>query len=404
MSLVWAVIVLLAIGLVGGQLIFSKEKLPELLRYLFITGWEFILVGLLLGPIGFDILTVELLDEGLAPFISVGLIWIGLLVGIQLDKKQLYKLEEGLIKFIVAESLISTILIFMLAFALFYFMGDYELQSIFAAAIAIGTAGAVSSSIVVSLMHGSFPITARVLIRKISIICNLNPIIPLLIVGITFPFLSGVSSFELTLQGWIYSVLFSLIAAIAIAIIFLLFDFESIPHDEGIAILLGFISFTAGVAIYLNISALFLGLLVGAILASAMKKDDKLYGQLLELERPFYIVMLLIAGAQFGQSTSYIVAIAIGITLFRIVIKNFELRGFGQLFMPKFSFPPKVSFAFASSGAISIAIGLGFNRFYSGELATIVFNLIVIMMIINDIVAPFLLRNAVSSWVAKLKR
>ncbi|NIP83548.1 MAG: hypothetical protein GWM90_31710, partial [Gemmatimonadetes bacterium] len=87
MSPLVGVLVLVLLGLLGARFAFDPARAPLGPRLLLTTGAHFLLVGLLLGPIlGF--LTVEVVGQ-LEPLLALGLGWIGLLFGMQLDRDQL---------------------------------------------------------------------------------------------------------------------------------------------------------------------------------------------------------------------------------------------------------------------------------------------------------------------------
>jgi len=80
MKIVWIIILVIVAGYIGAHFVFSKDRLPASIRDVFLTGWEFFIVGAAIGPGGFNIIESGQLEQ-LNPFIALGLGWAGLIFG-----------------------------------------------------------------------------------------------------------------------------------------------------------------------------------------------------------------------------------------------------------------------------------------------------------------------------------
>jgi len=60
---------------------------------MFLSGLVYIFLGMYLGKMGLNILSPQVLDE-LAPFLSLGLGWIGFLFGFQFEGKYLRRFSN----------------------------------------------------------------------------------------------------------------------------------------------------------------------------------------------------------------------------------------------------------------------------------------------------------------------
>jgi len=144
LNLVWIVITLILIGYVGERFVFSKERLPAFLRDTFLTGWEFILIGALIGPGGFEIISMERLEQ-LDPFIALGLGWAGLIFGSQMLREDLLKVDPAAIKLTVTQVLTTMVGIFAVYFILSAIFLPLSWGKITASALVVAGAGAISS-------------------------------------------------------------------------------------------------------------------------------------------------------------------------------------------------------------------------------------------------------------------
>ena len=86
MKTIAAILLLAVLALAGHRKSFVRVLPSRAGSLFFLTGTEFLLVGYLLGDSFLGILDASTLDQ-VRPFLIVGLGWIGLLAGIQLEWK-----------------------------------------------------------------------------------------------------------------------------------------------------------------------------------------------------------------------------------------------------------------------------------------------------------------------------
>ena len=94
MEPLFSTLVLILLALLGASLSFSTEHVPPGPRLLFKTGTHFVLVGFFLGPAGLEWVSAEALEQ-LSPLLVLGLGWVGLLFGMQLDRDTLGQFPRG---------------------------------------------------------------------------------------------------------------------------------------------------------------------------------------------------------------------------------------------------------------------------------------------------------------------
>ncbi|UCF19234.1 MAG: cation:proton antiporter, partial [Gemmatimonadota bacterium] len=82
------VLLLALIGLIGARLTFAQHQVALGPRIFIAIGGPFLFVGFLLGPHLLRVLSLATV-ELLTPMLALGLGWIGLLFGLQLDREQL---------------------------------------------------------------------------------------------------------------------------------------------------------------------------------------------------------------------------------------------------------------------------------------------------------------------------
>ena len=95
-------ILVLAASYFIASVIFVRLRMS----FVLVSGAEYVLLGVLLGPHAVGILTPELLDA-MAPIASLGLGWIGALLGARLARRQVTRVPAVLYGVALAESIMT---------------------------------------------------------------------------------------------------------------------------------------------------------------------------------------------------------------------------------------------------------------------------------------------------------
>jgi Kef-type K+ transport system membrane component KefB len=174
----------LLLGLVGGELARSIRFMPTISGY--------ILIGFLLGPDALQILNHSVLvTVRLFIDISLGLVMFDL--GRQLDFSWL-RHDKGLLLTAIAESSLTFIFIFLLAY---YFIGFTWLPAAMAATFAMATSPAVVM-MVANELKSEGPVTRRTLV-----LTSLNNLFALTLFTILLPVAQPISTHSVAV--WLYS-------------------------------------------------------------------------------------------------------------------------------------------------------------------------------------------------------
>jgi len=399
MKLAWIVIALLAAGFIGAKLAFSKSRLPWYLRDIFLTGWEYILVGAALGPAGFsaiDSAHLQMLD----PFLALGLGWAGLIFGIQLRRRDVARIDPAALKLAVGQFLAVWLGLMGFFYMAIRFYASVPFEETLASSAVAAAAGAISSPTAISLVAPSFGRKSARDARALLMVATLDMAPAVMVVGLTLCFFSvedgGTFSFQ---RGMVY-MSYSAITAMAMAAFYRFMGSDRLKPEEEMTAALGFIALLSGLALYLRLSPLFLTLLCGVALANMLKPTDNIYKLLYSTEKPFYVILLIISGLLWRE-TGVTAWVAAGLFVAaRIVLKTAAIDGTGR-FMPKgLRLYAGAGLALSSQGALALAIGINHQLAFSGRSANLVFAVIVISTMVNEMAAPFLIRR----YLARVRR
>ncbi len=394
MNLVWVFIIIIAIGFLGSRFVFSKESLPPAIRDIFLTGWEFFLVGAMLGQAGFGVIDQDHLAQ-LDPFIAFGLAWAGLIFGSQLRSADLVKIHPAMVYVTTLQVIAVGAGVFILFAILIKIFYSLPVQELFMASAVLGTAVAISSPTAISLMSARFPRSKSAAKRALMIIATLDVGPALLTAGLLFSFFLAEQGNLFSLDSGVARITYSLVISAALAGLYLLFDRKGISNEENLALFVGYLVFISGIAFYLSLSPLFLSLLTGIFLANTLAPDDKIYSLLHATEKPFYVILLIVSGLWWNPESVGIWVIAPLVVIARLLLKKESVDLFSSWFLKDEPLPKGVGLGLCGQGALALAIGLNYLLTYPGQGPNIVFSVIVITTLINEAMAPALLGKAI---------
>ena len=279
-------------------------------RFLVTSGSEYMLLGVLLGPVpvialvfgsdsSFSLINQETLRQ-LDPLMSLAIGWVGLTYGANLSPTRVLARGRGAITL----SLVATFTTFAVVAGMSWFIldfawpGDLSTVDRLGAATSLGAAAAVSSPTVLQRIKAKFDAkgpTAKVLAQS----GRLDEMLGILGFGVIFCFFHENSSTlerQITPTEWF---VISVVLGLILGLLFRFFLKDEDNRDKQFLSLVGIIVFASGSAHFLELSPL----LVNAVMGLAMmvgvedKVSERILGVLERSRRPMYIVMLIFAGA-----------------------------------------------------------------------------------------------------------
>ncbi|HSR42270.1 MAG TPA: hypothetical protein VLL48_08865, partial [Longimicrobiales bacterium] len=296
-----ATLVLIVLALLGARFSFSTQRVPAGPRLLFRTGIHFLVLGYLLGPGGLGLLTGEAVGQ-LQPLVALGLGWVGLLFGMQLDRETLRQFPLGFHLLAVAQA--------ALAFALFFGIGVVGLELAgrsgeIATLILVGAAATASMSTPAGVAMVSANFLARGKVRQLLFfVSSIDALVGIVAIQ---------TAYSLYHPGSLLAVLGSPPAAawfllalglgIVCGILFVWLVRPRPGREELVLYLLGIASLASGAALQLQLSPIFVCVVTGAVVANLAPDRQRVFQALEKWEKPIYVVLLLLAGALLTLST-----------------------------------------------------------------------------------------------------
>lgn len=292
-------LVLMTLAYLGGhpRVVGWEERLG--VSQLITAGFPFVILGLLARTPSIGVLTDSVLAE-IGPLLRLGLGWIGFVLGFRFDIRLFQGLPSGTARLVS----LSTFLPFACVvgasgLVLYLLAGDFSALSLrdpvfLRDALILGTAGAMTARTATRLIQGADASSLGTVTRIIRLE-ELAGIVGLAIVAAFFRPQGASVTWQIPGTAWLLLTV-GLGAATGLLIYAILQ--RRTEGADFLVLTLGSISFAAGAAGYLLLSSVVVAFIAGVLLANFPGNyHERLRELLLRVERPMYLLSLVIVGA-----------------------------------------------------------------------------------------------------------
>ena len=396
MAALLGALVLFLLGLAGARLSFTTAGMPLGARFLFVTGTHFLFIGFLLGPV-VGLLSREVMAQ-FFPLLALGLGWVGLLFGIQLDVRQLRRFPGRLTSAAILQAGIAFLIFVVLsmaALAPFFVLDEVSQAVVLAAAATACVSSPLGVSAVAANVRGK---TSELLLYIASLDAVVGIVALQLIFALYHPLRASGISVAVGAE-WIFV---ALAVGVAFAIFLLWLTRPKPDQDELVLFLLGMALFLGGAALYLGISTLFVAAVAGMLIGNLSPLRRRIYGVLQDWEKPIYVILLLLLGALVGVRSFTVVPLALGYAVLRLIAKAAGGWVAARVVRPHIVVPDTLGLGLVTQGGMSLAIALAIVLAYGG-LGTndpMLMNFttaVVLGVVLSELIGPFLTRNLLRS-------
>lgn len=364
-------------------------------RLLIVSGAEYLLLGILLGPSVSGLVDAESLRSFL-PFMTLALGWMGAMVGMRLYLPGMVRLRGVFYRVALVQSLIT--LVGVTAASLIMFRGlfgvtaDYALvPSLVLGAIATCSAQDAVQFIIQRLGRSS------VVVRQMEVAVSMDSVIGIVTVGVVLCF-NHVAAPTLprspTPVEWM---VISAALGVIGGMLFHLFLGEERDPDRLFISLGGAIVFMTGAATFLQLSPILPGMLMGVILVNTSRNRQEIEAALHRVERPLYFVLLLCGGALWTPGRSAWLLPVLGFLaarwFFKVAGARVAARFNGMLPVLGGNWGR----ALVGQGGIALAIGFNYLSENNAYFPNIVFTAAVASVLLTDAFSARLMRHAVDA-------
>lgn len=324
-------------------------------------GFPFVLLGLIASQPGVDVLSEAVLAE-LRPVLPLGLGWIGFAIGFRFDVRALEGAPPGTSAAVALTTAVPFVAIAAACGLLLWNIGAAADDGFLRDALLLGTAGAVTARTAPELLGAN---TGEDRLSRIVQLDQVAAVVGLLFVAAYFRPHGPAVGWHLPGTAWIF-VTFGIAAAIGGIVYATLACVRG--SSQVTVVLLGAIALTSGLASFLRLSPIVVCSIAGVLLANFPGTWKPQVRQVLtRLERPIYLLFLVIAGAlwQVGAWQGWLLMLVfvaarlVGKWLAAAAVRREDLAGLGTA--------DQRTLAIAPMGSLSVAIIVNAQDLYFGR-------------------------------------
>lgn len=389
--------VVLLVIVIGVAYVLAHNVVERLQRrFLVVSGAEYLLLGVLLGPT-FPAIGVFDNVTGIVPIIALAAGWVGLLRGTDFDFASLQKLDPATWRIVFLHHLLPGIAVGASSYYFFTESGFLfepwqleaeERRTAMLSAAALACFAAADSAEPFDLLSRRYEISGRLspLLRNGT---RLGDILVILAFGLIFCVFHesapGAQQYSPSLWAWV-----TVLLGAALGFLFSLFLAGDESDNSRFLALVGIIAFASGGAYFLELSPLAVNLYMGFVLVNFARGGHLLHSTLESTERPMAIVLLIFAGALWKPTDPQVTLIALGgFLLLRTTAKWLAsvIAAWGT------SLRKDLFRGLLAHGDVTLAMAVSFRLVYQGGAADIAYSVVLGSIIINDLLAPRLLRG-----------
>lgn len=387
-------LVLILLALLGARFSFSTEHVPPGPRLIFRTGMHFLILGFILGPSGLGLLTAEASSQ-LSPLLALGLGWVGLQFGLQLDHRSLTHFPWRHHALGVGQALLTFLIFLGGSKALLHALGladDVPLPLLLGAA----ATASVTTPAGVAVVSANFLIRGKVR-DLLFLIASLDAGIGVVALQVTYALYRPIAGSAVRGDlAQLVLVAAALALGVVLGILFLWLTRRRPAGDELVLYVLGMSAFSAGAAIQWGFSPLFVSVTLGATVTNLGADRARLNGLMQRWEKPVYLTFLLLAGAFLQLPSIWVVLLAVGYALLRAVAKVAGTAALVSVIQMDFDVPRRLGLGLIPQGGISVAMAVSGVLAYSTlqvrgmDAEVALFSVIVMGVMLSELAGPFL--------------
>lgn len=389
LKLTVGVAILLIIALVGHRQTFTKLRLPMGARLIFLTGTEFILIGVALG----DEL-IGLLDErtirGLTPLFSLGLGVVGLIFGIGLDRRNILRFPARYSRLTVIQSVFTMAVVLLPFWFALSILFDEPDSDVLLAALVLAACAGCTAQTSLAMIDREFELRDARVMGLLRFVSSLDAVVGLLALGLAFCLVHQEPVLGLAALPGLQWYLLSLCLGMAMG--FLLQGLTQLrcSEEELFVFVIGAVLLSSGIALFFKLSPLFINAIMGMTIANLPGSNSRILGLLVRLERPFYIVFLILAGAIWHPGSAWALPLAALYLLLRFAGKLvggfIAVRSSGA----GHELPDGLGLGLVAQGGMAVAMVMNYYPLGSGPMTDVVVTIVLVGVILNELAGPSL--------------
>ena len=368
-------------------------------RFLIVSGVEYLVLGILLGPQVSGVLSAETLGS-FSPITTLALGWIGAIVGMQFYLRDLVRIGGQQYRLAFFEALTTLAVVMGIEMLVLAWLFDIPYTQSAIPGFALGAIAATSTPAGIEVIARRLSRRGPI-VRQLEITTAVDALVAVTAVGLMMCFSNPTgpdAARPLTTTEWVAITLGIGIIGGALFHLFL----GSERHIDRIFIALaGAIILTSGAASYLGLSPLLPAMIVGIMLVNTSGSRQEIQRALSNAERPFYFVLLIVAGASWRPG---LVASFIPVVLFLLARAMGKVGGARLGARVNDALPvlgPNWGRALLGHGGLALALALDYVQHDRLSFPNIVFTAAIVSVLLTDLSSARLAQSVITPFLTR---
>ena len=385
--------VLMVLGMVGVAYLLTHFVVEWFQRRaLVVSGLEYILLGVVLGPVYVSEVQALADHTALAPVIAFAAGWVGLLYGMELELRKFVGTSNRSVRLALVEvALIVTSVTWVAheAFVAGWLIAPVGGSDAWVAAGVLGCAAAAGSSSAVDLVAARYANIKTETLPMLRRAARIGDLLAITCFGTIFClFHEGTTLTQRALvpAEWL---LITVALGGILGVLFMVFlGRESDPNDRFLA-LSGILLLASGSAFFLNLSALLVNLLLGILIVN-MRHGATVPATLERTSGPVRLVLLVFAGAMWEPVPF---GAAVGLAGGYILLRGAAKIASGAVASLGTPLRGDIARGMISQGEVAVAMAISAKLIYSGPAIDLAYTAILVSVVLHELIAPRLLKG-----------
>ena len=394
MKIFFTLLLILFLAFSGYHLSFRGFKLPLFAQKFYLTGTEFLFLGLLIGPQFLNLMDTRTILK-LEPLATFILGWIGLLFGFQFEISKLRRYPIEYLTATLVDGVLTSTLVFTGIFAGCMIFFAFSLSYSLIISLILCAAAACTAQTGLALISMDVTGGGKNLITFLKYMSAVDGVGAMLMLGVVFLMRPIISEADggMLIQGRNAAIILCLSGSLLT--LFGLFLIGRLVEREMVLVVIGMVVIAGGSAAVLHFSPLLANFILGIFLANLTRNKERIFNMLVGIEKPVYILALIFLGVNWQIDSGWFFLLAAGYALIRAVGKfagGFSLRFLGPELR---KFPSFIGLGLLAPGGLTLAILLDFHQGFPMEISSIILSIALPAVIYSDIISPHILKKVV---------
>lgn len=366
-------------------------------RFLIVSGAEYLILGVLLGPRISGLISANVIDS-FGPFITLAIGWMGAVIGSEFHLKRMLRFRGELYQVAFIEAVLVVAIVGGTMLAILTRLFDIPLTDAIAPAASLGAIAVTTSAsgIALAARRLARDRAARTpLLRQLQVTGGMDAAVGVLAFGIILCIVHVPPPGDIrppTPTEW---AVITIGIGVVGGILYHLFLGGERDPDRLFVALAGAITLASGTAAYARLSPLLPTMLIGAILANTARNRHEIGIVLHRVQHPLYLVLLIFAGAAWRVPGRLWVLPIAAFILIRLLAKIGSARVATRLSGMSGALGRDWGLALIGQGSLAAAIALNYRIFDDSDLSNVVFTAALVSVLATDLLSARFVRAVV---------